>query len=145
MRQELESQGCTTQGSVMTCTKLQTYNACEEAVRNHTMLGIQSCNPGMALKEEASADRTLTGGGCQRNGAIGNYLCPIKGMLGLCKLMLSNGAVLSCEVLVPTSTDQILKRGGCTGSGGVYACPSGMIGLCNDYLKNGVILSCKQK
>jgi hypothetical protein len=145
VREELESQGCTVRGSEMTCNKLQTYNSCEEAVRNHTMLGIQSCNPGLALKEEATADRTLTGGGCQRNGAIGNYLCPIKGMLELCKTMLSNGAVLSCEVLVPTSADQILKRGGCTGNGGVYVCPLDMMGLCNVYLKNAAILSCKQK
>jgi hypothetical protein len=146
VREDLEKQGCTTRGSEMTCTKLQTYYACEDAVKQHTMLGIQSCNGSLALKEEESADRTLTGGGCQRNnGRIGNYLCPLKGMLGLCKTMLSNGAVLSCEVLVPTSTDQILRREGCTGEGGVYVCPSGMMGLCNDYAKNGVILSCKQK
>jgi len=47
-------------------------------------------------KEEDSADRTLTGGGCQRvNGLEGNYLCPVKGMLGLCQAMLKNNAVLS--------------------------------------------------
>ena len=113
------------------------------------MRGIQSCNPGMTQKTEQAADRTLTGaaGGCQRNnGRMGNYLCPIKGgMLELCKVFLGNGAVLSCEALVPSSADEILKRGGCTDNGGVYACPSDMMGLCNVYLKNGVILSCKQK
>lgn len=143
--EDLEKQGCTIRGSEMTCTKLQTYYACQDAVKQHTMLGIQSCNPGMALKEEESADRTLTGGGCQRNGQIGNYLCPMKGMLPLCKTMLTNGAVLSCGVLVPASTDQILRREGCTGNDGAYVCPSGMIALCNDYVKNGVILSCKLK
>jgi hypothetical protein len=34
-------------------------------------------------KEVDVADRTLTQGGCQRNGAEGNYLCPVNGMLGL--------------------------------------------------------------
>ena len=96
-------------------------------------------------KEIAAADRTLTGGGCQRNGPIGHYLCPVKGMLPLCKDMLKNGAVQSCDALVPTSTDQILKRGHCTGENGNYACPKDMIGLCEVYLKNEVILSCKPK
>jgi hypothetical protein len=97
-------------------------------------------------KERAAADRTLTGGGCQRDhGQIGNYLCPVKGMLPLCKDMMSNGAVSNCNALVPTSTDEILKRGHCTGENGNYACPKDMIGLCNVYLKNEVILSCKPK
>jgi len=94
-------------------------------------------------KEEDSADRTLTGGGCQRvNGLEGNYLCPVKGMLGLCQAMLKNGAVSSCSVLVPTVVDQILKRGHCTGNNGEYFCPADMLGLCDVYLKNQEILSC---
>ena len=83
-------------------------------------------------KERDVADRTLTGGGCQRNGAEGNYLCPVNGMLGLCQTMMKNSAVLSCGALIPTSTDQILRRGGCSEEGqtGTYECPSGMMGLC---------------
>ncbi len=94
-------------------------------------------------KERDVADRTLTGGGCQRvNNREGYYACPVKGMLGLCDTMLKNGAVTSCVALVPTSTDQILKRGKCTGNDGNYTCTQDMIGLCNLYLKNQVILSC---
>ncbi len=98
-------------------------------------------------KERDVADRTLTQGGCDRNGAEGNYLCPVNGMLGLCNAMLKNGAVLSCGALIPTSTDQILRRGGCTEDGqtGTFACPSGMMGLCQLYVKNKVVLSCRQK
>jgi len=96
-------------------------------------------------KETDAADRTLTGGGCQRvNGQEGNYLCPVKGMLGLCQAMLKNNAVSSCGPLVPTVVDEILKRGKCTGSDANYVCPQGMMGLCGDYLKNQEILSCKQ-
>jgi hypothetical protein len=52
---------------------------------------------------------------------------------------------LSCGVLVPTPTDQILKRGGCNDNAapGAFNCPAAMMGLCNQYVKNGVILSCK--
>lgn len=101
---------------------------------------------GDTSKERAAADRTLTGGGCQRNnGREGDYLCPVKGMLGLCKAMLSNGAVSSCGPLVPSVVDQILQRGHCTGGNADYVCPKDMMGLCNDYLKNHEILSCKQK
>jgi hypothetical protein len=98
-------------------------------------------------KERDVADRTLTGGGCQRNGAEGNYLCPVNGMLGLCNAMLKNGAVLNCGALIPTSTDQILRRGGCSqdGQSGTYACPSAMMGLCQLYVNNKVVLSCRQK
>ncbi len=98
-------------------------------------------------KERDVADRTLTGGGCQRaNGREGDYLCPVNGMLGLCKTMLSNGAVSSCGALVPTVVDQILKRGHCTGGGsdGAYSCPHDMMGLCQLYIKNQEILSCTQ-
>jgi hypothetical protein len=101
----------------------------------------------MVLKEEDSADRTLTGGGCERNGGrIGNYLCPVNGMLGLCNTMLNNGAVLSCGVLVPQVVDEILKRGGCNDNAqtGAFVCPSGMMGLCQQYVKNRVVLSCQQ-
>jgi hypothetical protein len=98
-------------------------------------------------KERDVADRTLTGGGCQRNGAEGNYLCPVKGMLGLCEAMLKNSAVMSCGALIPTSTDQILRRGNCIedGDSGTFACPSGMMGLCQLYVKNQVVASCRQK
>jgi hypothetical protein len=67
-------------------------------------------------------------------------------MLGLCQTMMNNGAVATCGVLVPTSTDQILKRGGCRdgGQSGIYSCPAAMMGLCNLYVKNQVVLSCKQ-
>jgi hypothetical protein len=95
-------------------------------------------------KERDAADRTLLGGGCQRvNGQEGNYLCPVKGMLGLCKTMMSNNAVSSCGALVPNVVDEILKRGKCTGNNGEYACPQGMMGLCNLYVKNQEIVSCK--
>jgi hypothetical protein len=108
-------------------------------------LGIQSCDPGLVMKELDTADRTLTGGGCQRDGPEGHYLCPVKGMLGLCNAILTNGAILSCGALVPTQVDEILKRGGCREtSGGNFNCPASMMGLCDQYLKNGVILSCKQ-
>ncbi|HEV7219788.1 MAG TPA: hypothetical protein VGN39_13020, partial [Terriglobales bacterium] len=96
-------------------------------------------------KEAAAADRTLTGGGCHRvNGQEGNYLCPVKGMLGLCQAMLKNGAVSNCGPLVPTVVDEILKRGHCTDGNAAYACPHDMMGLCGVYLKNQEILSCTQ-
>jgi hypothetical protein len=98
-------------------------------------------------RERDAADRTLSGGGCRRNGSEGNYLCPVNGMYGLCEAMMKNSAVLSCGVLVPTVVDQILRRGACSqqGDSGTYVCPSGMMGLCNQYVKNKEILSCKQK
>ncbi len=148
LRQQLLSKGCTIQGSMMTCQGIQTYQACESAVKSNSLLGIQTCNSGNLQRIEDAADRTLTGGACVRNqGREGEYLCPVKGMLNLCNTMLSNGAVASCAALVPIQVDQILKRGGCRddqGQAGVYMCPSGMIGLCNLYLKNQEILSCKQ-
>lgn len=99
---------------------------------------------GDTRKQRDAADRTLLGGGCQRvNGQEGNYLCPVKGMLALCKAMISNNAVSSCGALVPTVVDQILKRGKCMGNEGEYTCPQGMMGLCNLYVKNQEILSCK--
>jgi hypothetical protein len=98
-------------------------------------------------KERDVADHTLRGGGCQPNGPEGNYLCPVNGMLGLCNAMLKNSAVLSCGALIPTSTDQILRRGECTedGQSGTFECPSGMMGLCQLYVKNQVVASCRQK
>lgn len=97
-------------------------------------------------KEREVADRTLTGGGCDRvNNQQGFYACPVKGMLGLCQTMLKNGAVSSCVALIPTSTDQILRRGKCTGENGNYSCPQDMLGLCQLYLKNQVVLSCTLK
>ena len=96
--------------------------------------------------ENDVADRTLTQGGCERvNGKEGYYLCPVKGMLGLCNTMLNNGFVTTCGALVPNVVDQILRNGHCTGSGGNYSCPNkGMMGLCETYVKNQEILSCKQ-
>ena len=154
----LESEGCTKQGSTMKCTKLVGYYDCENVVNAHSLLGVQSCDPngGMLLKEEESADRTLTQCDkcpademCTRNnGKIGEYLCPLKGnMKDLCQVMLKNGSVLSCGVLVPNPADQILKRGGCSENTetGVFACPSGMMGLCEQYVKNHVVLTCQQK
>jgi hypothetical protein len=147
LRQQLLSQGCTIQGNVMTCQDLQPYYTCQNAVAARTLLGIQSCvQGGMLPKTDVAADRTLTGGGCQRNeGRLGDYLCPVKGgMLNLCNTMQHNGAVATCSALVPVQVDQILKRGGCReGQAGDYTCPSGMIGLCNLYVKNQEILSCK--
>jgi hypothetical protein len=157
LQERLESEGCTRQGSTMNCTRLQGYNDCEIVVNAHSLLGVQSCNPGMVLKEEDTADRTLTGAGCTKcnpgdmcqrnNGRIGEYLCPLKGgMMGMCQQILKNGFVLSCGVLVPIQTDQILKRGGCNDNAepGAYVCPSGMMGLCQLYVKNQVVLSCQQ-
>jgi hypothetical protein len=96
-------------------------------------------------KEEDVADKTLTDSGCQRvNGQEGNYLCPVKGMLGLCQAMLKNNAALSCAPLVPNVVDEILKRGHCTGNNANYLCPKDMMGLCGVYLKNQEILSCTQ-
>jgi hypothetical protein len=71
----------------------------------------------------------------------------VNGMLGLCNTMMKNSAVLSCGALIPTSTDQILRRGGCSeeGDSGTYQCPSSMMGLCGLYVKNQVVVSCKQK
>lgn len=65
-------------------------------------------------------------------------------MLGLCKTMLSNNAVSTCDVLVSTVVDQILTRGKCSNNDGVYTCPQGMMGLCNLYVKNQEIVSCRQ-
>lgn len=97
-------------------------------------------------KSQAAADRTLLGGGCKRvNNRQGYYLCPVKGMLGLCNAMLKNGAVFSCGPLIPDVVDQILKRGKCTDGGGKYTCPAGMMGLCNLYVKNQEILSCTRQ
>jgi hypothetical protein len=100
---------------------------------------------GDVRKEMDAADRTLHGGGCQRvNNQEGNYVCPVKGMLGLCKAMLSNGAVTNCAPLVPNVVDEILKRGHCTDGDANYVCPHDMMGLCDVYLKNQEILSCTQ-
>ncbi len=100
-------------------------------------------------KEADVADRTLTGGGCQvlgvrSSGEPGKYLCPVKGMLGLCQAMLKNEAVSSCGALVPNVVDEILKRGHCTSHDGAYVCPKDMVGLCDVYLKNQEIVSCTQ-
>jgi len=145
----------------MNCTTVPSYSKCQPAVSAHQILGIQSCNPGLLEKELVTADHTLGGGGCVKgagerlhfpDGDFGAYAyaCPIKkgdqGMLGLCNTMRGNGVVLSCDVLVPAVTDQILKRGGCNGGtpSGVYACPSGMMALCNQFVNvGGVILACQ--
>jgi hypothetical protein len=146
---QLAAEGCTRAANTMNCTTLQGLQTCQTAVKSNSILGVQSCNPGMVVSEENAADRTLTGGGCQRDGAIGHYLCANQnGMLNLCKTMLKNGAVLSCDLLVPIQTDQILTRGGCSvdpGKRGNYSCPNSMLGLCQLYVKNQVIYSCQKK
>ena len=54
------------------------------------------------VRTASSADKTLTDSGCQRvDNEEGNYLCPVKGMLGLCQTMLKNNAVLSCALWFP--------------------------------------------
>jgi hypothetical protein len=145
--QTLKNLGCVQQGSAMSCTKLTGYAACQTAVNSHSILGVQSCDGSFALREEQVADRTLTGGGCLRQGGqIGRYACAIKGgMLGLCMTMANNGSVLSCQALVPPQVDQILRRG-CSESpnqAGVFTCIPGMLALCNTYAKNGYVLMCK--
>ena len=69
-------------------------------------------------KERDVADRTLTGGGkCQPNGR-GRELSLPRGRNARASVSdASNSAVLSCGALIPTSTDQILRRGGCTEEG----------------------------
>lgn len=103
---------------------------------------------GDTQKEADAANKTLTDSGCQQvNSQEGHYLCPVKGMLGLCQAMLKTGAVLSCGALVPFQVDDVLKRGHCTGNNGNnadYVCPKDMMGLCGVYLKNQEILSCTQ-
>ena len=146
--QQLQSLGCVKEGAGQACPTYRGYITCQNALANHP-LGIQTCDMGMGHKQGDAADRTLTGGGCQRNGGReGDYLCPGEnGMLNLCNTMLNNGAVLSCNLLVPTQVDQILRRGGCTpnaGPPGTYACPNSMIGLCQLYVKNKVLNACKQ-
>jgi hypothetical protein len=152
---KLESEGCTKQGNVMNCTKLEGYNDCVNIVNAHSLLGVESCNSGMLPKEEESADRTLTNCPtcpqdevCTRNnGRIGEYLCPLKGnMKDLCQLMLKNGSILSCGVLVPNPADEILKRGGCQENTqtGTFTCPSGMMGLCEQYVRNHIAVACQQ-
>jgi hypothetical protein len=144
--QNLKNLGCVQQGSAMMCAKLQGYTACQNAVNSHSILGVQSCDGSMALREEQVADQTLTNGGCTRqNAQIGRYYCPANGMLGLCNTMAGNGAVLNCQLLAPPQVDQILRRG-CSASpnqAGVYSCIPGMMALCNTYVKNGFALMCK--
>ncbi len=92
------------------------------------------------------AYNTLTGGGCTADSEQqSDFLCPLKGMYGLCETMLKNGAVASCGALVLPVVDHILKNGHCTGSAGNYGCPSGMMGLCQTYIKNQQVLSCKKE
>ena len=145
---ELAAQGCTRVGNTMDCKTLQGLQTCQNAVKSNSILGVQSCNPGNVLQEENVADRTLTQGGCQRNGAMGNYFCPLNGIYAMCQAIEKNGFVLSCGVLVLVKTNAILTRGGCTadpGNTGGYSCPNSMLGLCQLYVKNKVVLSCQKK
>ena len=162
VKQQLLSEGCTVDGNKLICGKIQTYQACQNALNVNALPGIKSCDPGMLPKEEESADRTLTGGGCERTGGIGifctpafchNYLCPV-GMLGLCNDILKNGVVLSCDVLVPPAIDLELKKAGCYCGGvsgkvvldclpGNYYCSPGGMAKCNQEVKEQHILSCK--
>jgi hypothetical protein len=160
-KQQLQSEGCTVDGNKMICGKIMTYQACQNALNANALLGIKTCDPGMLLKEEDSADRTLTGGGCQRSGAgifctpalCHDYLCPV-GMLGLCNDMLKNGVITSCTLLVPPAIDQELKKAGCNCGGvsgkvildclpGNYYCSPGGMAKCNQFVKEEKILSCK--
>jgi len=162
VKQQLLSEGCTVDGNKLICGKLQTYQACQNAMNVNALPGIKTCDPGMLPKEEESADRTLTGGGCERTGGAGifctpafchNYQCPV-GMLGLCNDILKNGVVLSCDVLVPPAIDQELKKAGCYCGGvsgkvildclpGNYYCSPGGMAKCNQEVKEQHILSCK--
>jgi hypothetical protein len=164
VKQQLLSEGCTVDGNKMICGKIQTYQACQNAMNVNALPGIKTCDPGMLPKEEDAADRTLTGGGCERTGGAGifctpafchNYLCPV-GMLGLCNDILKNGVVLSCDVLVPPAVDLELKKAGCDCGGvsgkiilaclpGNYYCSPGGMAKCNQEVKEQHILSCKQK
>jgi hypothetical protein len=161
-KQQLLSEGCTVDGNKLICGKLQTYQACQNALSANALPGIKSCDPGMLPKEEDSADRTLKGGGCQVSGVgifctpalCHDYLCPV-GMLGLCNDILKNGVISSCTLLVPPAVDLELKKAGCSCGGvsgkvildclpGNYYCsPSGMA-KCNQEVKDQHILSCKQ-
>jgi len=162
VKQQLLSEGCTVDGNKMICGKLQTYQACQNAMNVNALPGIKSCDPGMLPKEEESADRTLTGGGCERIGGAGifctpafchDYLCPV-GMLGLCNDILKNGVISSCTPLVPPAIDQELKKAGCNCGGvsgkvllsclpGNYYCSPGGMAKCNQEVKEQHILSCK--
>jgi hypothetical protein len=163
VKQQLLSEGCTVDGNKMICGKLQTYQACQNAMNVNALPGIKSCDPGMLPKEEDSADRTLAGGGCERiGGGAGifctpafchDYLCPV-GMLGLCNDILKNGVISSCTPLVPPAIDQELKKAGCNCGGvsgkvllsclpGNYYCSPGGMAKCNQEVKEQHILSCK--
>lgn len=161
-KQQLLSEGCTVDGNKMICGKIMTYQTCQNALNANALSGIKSCDPGMLPKEEESADRTLTGGGCQRNsgsaGFLGllinhDYLCPV-GMLGLCNVILKNGVITSCTPLVPPAIDKELNKAGCYCGGvsskvifaclpGNYYCSPGGMAKCNQEVKEQHILSCK--
>jgi len=159
-KQKLLSEGCTVKGNTMICGKIQTYQECQNALPVNALPGIKTCDPGLLPKEEESADRMLTGGGCERTGSIfctpalcHNYRCPV-GMLGLCNDILKNGVVLSCDVLVPPAFDQELNKAGCHCGGvsgkvilaclpGNYYCSPGGMAKCNQLVKEQHILSCK--
>jgi hypothetical protein len=161
-KQQLLSEGCTAKGNVMTCEKIMTIQECQNALNANALPGIKSCDPGMLFKFEDTANRTLTGGGCQnRPGMVQfmgiiidhDYLCPV-GMLGLCNDILKNGVISSCTLLVPPAIDQELKKAGCNCGGvsgkvilsclpGNYYCSPGGMAKCNQEVKEQHILSCK--
>ena len=161
-KQQLLSEGCTARGNVMTCEKIMTIQECQNALNVNALPGIKSCDMGMLLKLEDTANRTLTSGGCQNRPGIvqfmgiiidHDYLCPV-GMLGLCNDILKNGVISSCTVLVPPAIDQELKKAGCYCGGvsgkvilsclpGNYYCSPGGMAKCNQEVKEQHILSCK--
>lgn len=161
-KQQLLSEGCTARGNVMTCEKIMTIQTCQNALNANALPGIKSCDMGMLLKLEDTANRTLTGGGCQnRPGLVRfmgliidhDYLCPV-GMLGLCNVILKNGVITSCTLLVPPAIDQELNKAGCKCGGvsgkvilsclpGNYYCSPGGMAKCNQEVKEQHILSCK--
>ena len=109
---ELAAQGCTRKGNTMDCTMLQGYQTCQNAVKSNSILGVNLQSRHGGQRRKCRRQDTHRRWCCQHNGAIGNNLCTNQnGMLNLCKTMLKNGSVLSCGILVPTQTDQILKRG----------------------------------
>lgn len=57
LRAQLLSQGCAIQGSMMTCSKIQSYQACQNAVKSNSLLGIQSCEQGGYASQGSGCSR----------------------------------------------------------------------------------------
>jgi hypothetical protein len=145
---ELAALGCTQHGTEMPCLTLAGYRRCQQVVKQGGLLGVQECTMGgMLPKSSVDADQMLLRNNqCHHNPDAGDYACPVQGgMYDLCETFLKNGTVASCIVLVPQSTEDILKRGGCSednAHSGQFSCPRSMMGLCGLYVNNKVILAC---